>query len=69
MDEAHWRSFARDDGGLDRFGRKTGAYHDAVVGAFHSLAEADPKRFRIVNAEGPIKEVTERLVAALEDLL
>lgn len=69
MDEAYWRSFERDDGGLDRFGRKTGAYHDAVVGAFHSLAEADPKRFRIVSSQGSVQEVTARLMAALEDLL
>lgn len=69
MDEAYFRSFARDEGGQDRFGRKEGSYHDRVVAAFHSLAENDPERFRIVNAEGTEKEVTERLIAAIEDLL
>lgn len=69
MDEAYWRSFARDDGSLDRFGRKAGAYHDQVVKAFHDLATGNPDRFRIVSAEGEMADVTVRLVAALEDLL
>jgi dTMP kinase len=69
MDEAYFRSFARDEGTLDRFGRKSGSYHDAVVHAFKRLAEDDPKRFRVVNAEGAVEEVTARLLAALEDLL
>jgi dTMP kinase len=69
MDEAHSRSFARDDGGLDRFGRKTGAYHDSVVGTFRSLAEDNPDRYRVVSAEGSVEDVTARLLAALEDLL
>lgn len=70
MDEAYWRSFARDEGkGQDRFGRKLGSYHDRVVATFHSLAEANSQRFRIVNAEGSKKQVTARLLSALEDLL
>ena len=69
QDEAHSRSLVRDEGGLDRFGRKAGAYHDGVAAAFRTLAEAEPERFHIVNAEGPAEEVTERLMAAIEDLL
>jgi len=69
LDEAHSRSVVRDEGGLDRFGRKTGSYHDGVAAAFHALAEAEPERYRIVDAEGPAEAVTERLLAALEDLL
>jgi dTMP kinase len=69
IDEAHSRSVVRDEGGLDRFGRKTGSYHDGVAAAFRSLAEADPERCRIVDAEGPADEVTERLLAAIGDLL
>jgi dTMP kinase len=69
MDEAYFRSFARDEGGQDRFGRKAGSYHDRVVAAFHSLAKDNPERYRIVNAEGTEQEVTARLLAALEDLL
>jgi len=69
MDEAHFRTFARDDGSLDRFGRKSGSYHDDVVEAFRTLAEHNRERYRIVNAEGSAEEVTQRLLAALEDLL
>lgn len=63
------REFSRDDGDLDRFGRKTGSYHEALGAAFRSLAADNPDRFRIVNAQGREEEVTARLLAALEDLL
>jgi dTMP kinase len=67
--EGHARSFERDEGGQDRFGRKAGDYHDRVAAAFHALADGDSPRFRIVGAEGPEDAVTARLLAALEDLL
>jgi dTMP kinase len=67
--DASWREFERDEGKLDRFGRKNSAYHDALAGAFRTLAAEDPDRYRIVNAEGAPQEVTEKLLAALEDLL
>jgi dTMP kinase len=63
------REFSRDDGDLDRFGRKTGSYHEALGAAFRSLAADNPDRFRVVNAQGREEEVTARLLAALEDLL
>ena len=69
IDEGHSRSFVRDEGGLDRFGRKAGAYHDGVAAAFRSLAGEDPGRYRIVDAAGTPDQVTARLLAALEDLL
>jgi dTMP kinase len=67
--DAAWRESARDGGNLDRFGRKGAAYHDALGAAFRSLATDDPERFRVVNAEGSVPEVTARLLAAVEDLL
>ncbi len=66
--DASFREFARDDGKLDRFGRKRGGYHESVFDAFRALAQNDPTRFRLVSAEGTIEEVTCRLLAALEDL-
>jgi dTMP kinase len=66
--DAAKREFARDNGRLDRFGRKTDEYHDRVAGAFRKLAETDPQRFRAVNAEGGMEEVTDRLLAALADI-
>ena len=67
--DAAWREAERDNGKLDRFGRKSGGYHEEVAKAFRQLAEADPDRFRIVDASGYPEEVTERLLSALEDLL
>ncbi|MGZ8298693.1 MAG: dTMP kinase [Allosphingosinicella sp.] len=67
--DAAWREFERDEGKLDRFGRKGGDYHSALAAAFRSLAADNPERYRVVNAEGSVEEVTARLLAAVEDLL
>jgi dTMP kinase len=67
--DAASREFARDDGKLDRFGRKSGGYHEALAAAFRSLAADNPDRFRVVDAEGSVEEVTAKLFAAVEDLL
>jgi dTMP kinase len=69
VDDAYSRTVDRDGHALDRFGRKTGAYHDGVVGTFRSLAAQYPDRYRTIGAEGTVEEVTNRLLAALEDLL
>jgi dTMP kinase len=55
-------------GGADRMEAKGDAYHDRVVSAFAALADADPDRYRRVDASGGAEEVTARLLAALEDL-
>ena len=56
-------------GGADRMEAKGDAYHDRVVAAFAALAEAEPERYRRVDASGEAAAVTQRLLAALEDLL
>ena len=63
------RAAHRDGGEADRIGGRDAAYHDAVARAFADLAAREPDRFRIVDAAGTPEAVTERLVAALEDLL
>jgi dTMP kinase len=67
--DAGSRTVARDQGRLDRMTRKGGSYHEGVDAAFRSLAAQDPGRFRVVNAQGVVEEVTARLLAALADLL
>ncbi|MDB5719622.1 MAG: tmk [Alphaproteobacteria bacterium] len=67
--DAAWRELARDKGNLDRFGRKSGSYHEGVEQAFRELAEHNPDRYRRVDADGSEADVTERLLAAIEDLL
>jgi dTMP kinase len=63
------RARARDAAGSDRIGRRPAAYHDAVEAGFRTIAAEEPDRVRLVDASGSPKEVTARLLAALEDLL
>jgi dTMP kinase len=63
------RLSVRDAAGSDRIGGRGGAFHRLVAQAFSQLAEAEPDRFRRIDASGGAGEVTARLVAALEDLL
>jgi len=67
--DASSRQHERDDGKLDRMGRKGGGYHDDVAEAFRSLALQNPDRYRVIDAGGTPEAVTERLLAALADLL
>lgn len=59
----------RDADGSDRIGGRGGGFHDRVAAAFGALADAEPERFRRVNASGSAEAVTARLLAALGDLL
>lgn len=67
--DASSRQHERDDGKLDRMGRKGDGYHDDVAQAFRSLALQNPDRYRVIDADGTPQEVTRRLLAALADLL
>lgn len=68
QEAASEREFSRDDGKLDRFGRKDGHYHKALAEFFQKLATDNPDRFRIVDALGSELEVTDRLLAAVADM-
>jgi dTMP kinase len=63
------RAAARDAGTADRMGSKGTAYYQQVVARFAEMADAEPTRFRSINAALAPAEVTKALVAALEDLL
>ncbi|WP_419825354.1 dTMP kinase [Sphingomonas sp.] len=65
-EEALARAGARDRDGGDRFGARDPAYHAAVAGAFHAIAQADPARVRLVDASGTVEAVTARLLSAIE---
>jgi dTMP kinase len=69
VEDADRRVTLRDLYGQDLIGRRGGAYHHAVLEAFHQLAEAEPERFKIVDASGSPEAVTARLLAAVADLL
>ena len=67
--EAMAREAARDAGRPDRFGARDPDYHRRVTATFRKLAEAEPARWRIVEAKGSPEQVTETLLTAIEDLL
>ena len=68
-DAAADRLRVRDADGSDRIGGRGGDFHSRVAGGFVQLAEEEPERYRRVDASGSAEEITERLLAALEDLL
>lgn len=63
------REAARDAGRPDRFGARDPDYHRRVTETFRALAEAEPARWRIVEAKGSAERVTEALLGAIGDLL
>jgi len=63
------RARARDADGSDRIGRRSASYHQAVETGFRTIAEAEPERVRLIEADGTAEDVTARLLAALADLL
>ena len=68
METAAEREARRDRGQVDRFGMRDIAYRRAVAANFEAMARADTGRWRIIDARGPLEEVTARLMAALEDI-
>jgi dTMP kinase len=67
--EGAGRARARDGEAGDRIGSRPPFYHEAVERSFRDLAQAEPGRIRSVNASGSRQEVTDRLLAAIKDLL
>ncbi len=68
-DAAAERASRRDGGAADRIGARAADYHANVAAAFRAIAAEEPERFRIVDASGSPDQVTERILAAVEDLL
>ena len=63
------RVYGRDMLNADRMGSKETAYYDRVKATFLRLADADPARFRVIDADGSVEAITARLIAAMEPLL
>jgi dTMP kinase len=59
----------RDAGGADRIGARDPAFHAKVAAAFEALALGEPDRFRRIDASGAERDVTARVLAAIDDLL
>ena len=67
--DAAARTEVRDIAGADRFGARDAEYHARINSVFAQLAAEAAGRYRLVDAAGKPEEVTERLLAALGDLL
>ena len=69
LDEGSDRARARDGDGSDRIGGRPQDYHRKVDAAFQIIAAEEPERVKLIDASGSPEEVTDRLIAALKDLL
>jgi dTMP kinase len=67
--EAAARARVRDGAAGDRIGSRPPSYHAAVDAGFRAMAEREPQRVRLVDADGSPATVTARLLYALGDLL
>ena len=68
-DQGALRARARDGGVSDRIGGRDADFHAKVGAAFLRFAEAEPARFRRIDASGTPEDVTARLMTELSDLL
>jgi dTMP kinase len=50
----------------DRLEREGGGFHDRVEAGYRALAAADPARWVVVDGDGPLQEVADRVWAAVE---
>lgn len=66
-DEAARRLAAR--GGSDRMGNKPADYQARLAARFVEMAEAEPARWRIVDADAPAADVTATILAELAEWL
>lgn len=67
--ECERRCRSRDGGPRDRIAARDSEFHAAVATGFASLADADPARFRRIDAQASEEEVAVRVLAAVVDLL
>jgi dTMP kinase len=59
----------RDDGQWNRLDGASRAFHERVRQGYHRLAAAEPERWRIVDASGPVDEVAAAIWSTIEGLL
>ncbi len=65
-DRAHDRLSARDAGASDAIGGRGPDYHACVANTFRALAEADPKGFCVIDANGDAQSVHDAVLAAVD---
>lgn len=68
-EESTGRTAKRDGAKKDRMGGRSSEYYEKVAAMFQSFSESDADRFRMIDASGSQKTVTDRIMIALSDLL
>ena len=63
------RAAERDGADADRFAARDSGFHAQVGEIFDRIANAETDRVRRIDASGDMESVTDRLIAALADLL
>jgi dTMP kinase len=69
LEQGQDRARERDQDEPDRIGGRSTEYHHKVETAFRLIAAEEPERVRLIDASGSPNEVTDRLLAAIQDLL
>jgi dTMP kinase len=69
LDEGQDRARQRDRDEPDRIGGRSSEYHHKVETAFRLIAAEEPERVRLIDAAGEPRDVTQRLLDAIKDLL
>jgi dTMP kinase len=59
----------RDAGGSDRMGSKPADYQARLAERFVEIAEAEPRRWRIVDADATPQDITDRIMQGLSEWL
>lgn len=63
------RASLRDGAMADRFAARSERFHAEVAAAFRHFAQADPARFRLIDAAAAIDDVAKAVLANVEDLM
>lgn len=69
LEASRQRTQTRDGDNADRIGGRSDIFHQRVRDAFHQIAQAEPERVRLIDANGAPKQVFQRIFAAIADLL
>jgi dTMP kinase len=63
------RATIRDANASDRIGGRNAEFHEAVAAAFRNFALQEPNRIKLIDAQGSIEHVSEKMQASIADLL
>ena len=61
--------YANSEESHDRFEREAREFHHKVRDGYHTLAEREPNRFRIINSDRPIEDVASDIWNAVKEAL